>query len=102
MSPSTATASASERGAFVKLLELLGDLQRKPEHDRDGVGEAGMVQVGPGPQLEGLGRGGQQLLGLRLNRSKQGDLGQPGAVETGAAGDPHRTLGGTFEPRRAV
>ena len=43
-----------QRGPFVEIFDLLGQLQRQPGLDGDVFGKVGVVQLTAGPQLEGL------------------------------------------------
>ena len=71
-----------QRGAFVEVFDLLGELQRQPGLDRDVFGQIGVVQLAVFPQLQGLGRGGQYRVGVAVRPMRRGSAGS----RTGRAG----------------
>jgi hypothetical protein len=55
-----------QRGPFVEVLDLLGQLQRQPGLEGDVLGQVGVIQLTAGPQFEGLVGGGEQRVGVRF------------------------------------
>jgi hypothetical protein len=43
-----------QRGPFVEVFDLLGQLQRQPGLEGDVLGQIGVIQLTAGPQLEGF------------------------------------------------
>jgi hypothetical protein len=74
-----------QRGPFVEVFDLFGQLQRQPGLEGDVFGQVWVIQLSSGPQLEGFLGCGEQRVGVRFAPGAAGvpvtEPGQPGPAE---------------------